>query len=103
MDQKNNKMEVIEEDKKKFKKEIIKFSFSSFICFFIDYTIYSLILVLSNNIILSNIIARIISSVTNFLINKNLVFKKKNDLKNQIIKYFSLVIIILLLNTTLLN
>lgn len=98
-----DQLEVTNKDKKKIEKEIIKFSFSSLICFLIDYTVYILVLTVSNNIILSNIIARIISSMTNFSINKNIVFKEKSNLKEQIIKYFSLVIIILLLNSTLLK
>jgi len=98
-----DQLEVTNKDKKKIEKEIIKFSFSSLICFLIDYTVYILVLTISNNIILSNIIARIISSMTNFSINKNIVFKEKSNLKEQIIKYFSLVIIILLLNSTLLK
>ena len=98
-----NQMEVIEKVKNKTEKELIKFSFSSLICFIIDFIIYSLILTISKNIILSNIVARIISSITNFSINKNIVFKEKSNLKKQILKYFSLVIIILFLNTTLLK
>ena len=98
-----DQLEVTNKDKRKIEKEIVKFSFSSLICFLIDYTVYILVLTISNNIILSNIIARIISSMTNFSINKNIVFKEKSNLKEQIIKYFSLVIIILLLNSTLLK
>ena len=98
-----NQMEVIEKVKNKTEKDLIKFSFSSLICFIIDFIIYSLILTISKNIILSNIVARIISSITNFSINKNIVFKEKSNLKKQILKYFSLVIIILFLNTTLLK
>ena len=98
-----NQLGVTNNDNKKIEKEIILFSFSSLICFFIDYTIYSLIFIQSSNIIISNIIARIISSIINFSINKNIVFKEKTNFKKQIIKYFSLVIINLLLNTTLLK
>ena len=95
-------MEVIEEDKIK-KKEIFKFSFSSLICFIIDYSCYTLLLLIFKNIILSNIIARIISSIANFLINKNMVFKSNKNIKIEIIKYYFLVIIILIINTIILK
>ena len=97
-----DQMEVIEEDKKK-GKEIFKFSFSSLISFLIDYSFYSSLLLITHNIIIANIIARIISSICNFSINKKLVFKSSKNIKDEIIKYYSLVIIILILNTIILK
>ena len=96
-----NQIKVLENNL--LKQEIIKFSCSSILCFTIDYIVYIILLTLSNNIILSNLTARFISSITNFTINKNIVFKEKKDLKKHIIKYFSLVIIIIILNTIILK
>ena len=96
-----NQIKVLENNL--LKQEIIKFSCSSILSFTIDYIVYIILLTLSNNIILSNLTARFISSITNFTINKNIVFKEKKDLKKHIIKYFSLVIIIIILNTIILK
>ena len=87
-------------DSYKIYKEIFKFSMSSFISFIIDYLLYSLFIILFNNIIISNIFARVISSITNYNINKKIVFKSNNK---SIISYFSLVVFILILNTFLLS
>lgn len=84
-------------------KEIIKFSLSSFISFIIDYLLYTIIILLSNNLILSNIIARLISSTTNYIINKKIVFRSKNKVSKSIIEYFLLAILILTINTFILD
>lgn len=84
-------------------KEIFKFISSSIICFIIDYIIFSITIIISNKLILSNIIARILSATLNFTINKHLVFKNKNKKYfYQIIRYTFLAISILVLNTTML-
>jgi len=83
--------------------KFLKFSFSSSISGLIDYFLYSLILILNNNLIIANIIARLISSIINFTINKSLVFQNSNNLFKQIIKYYTLVIIVLMINTTILS
>lgn len=84
-------------------KEIIKFSLSGIISFIVDYLLYSLFIMLMGNIILSNVFARIISATTNYTINKNIVFKCKNNTKKSFLEYALLAISILLLNTILLN
>ncbi|HEX3020984.1 MAG TPA: bifunctional glycosyltransferase family 2/GtrA family protein [Lachnospiraceae bacterium] len=90
-------------------KEILKFSLSSFASFLIDFLAFSLFLVITGSIgvqgslLISNIFARIISSSANFFINRNYVFKNGDSLVKTAIKYFSLVIAILALNTMLLT
>lgn len=84
-------------------KQIIKFSLSSFTSFIIDYSLYSILILLTNNLVLSNIISRVISSITNYTINKKIVFKNKGNTFKSACKYFLLVIVILGLNTILLN
>lgn len=49
-------------------------------------------------IFISTVIARIISSVVNFTINRKIVFQSAQSVKNSAIKYFSLVIIIMCLS-----
>lgn len=83
--------------------EIIKFSLSSFICFLIDYLFYTLFVLIFNNVIISNIFARVISSATNYTINKKYVFKNNKKGIKSILEYYLLAIIILVVNTFFLN
>lgn len=84
-------------------KELIKFSLSSLISFIIDYILYTLFILLSNKLIISNILARVISSITNYTINKKIVFKNKRKISKTIIEYIILSIFILSINTIILN
>lgn len=90
-------------------KNILKFVASSFTGFLVDYSLYTLFVILTSNlgwassIPLSNISARIISSITNYSINKKLVFKNKDSVLKTSVQYFSLVIIIMCGNTVLLT
>lgn len=89
-------------------KEIIRFSCSSLLSFLIDYgmfTIWNLIfgaLNMHQVVALSNLCARCISSVCNYTMNKKYVFKDKESIHKSAIKYFSLVVAILGMNTLLL-
>lgn len=82
-------------------KEILKFSCVSLCSFIIDYFLYVIFSLTLKNIFLSNILARMISSTFNYFMNKQLVFKGKSA--NALIKYYLLVVIILLVNTSLLK
>lgn len=90
-------------------KEIIKYCGSSLIAFGIDFAVFSLMVLLTRGvlfidyIILSNIIARIISSSVNFYINKKYVFKNKDSLIKTAVKYFALAGAILFMNTFLIK
>lgn len=72
-------------------KLFIKYIVSALSSFLLDILLFSIFLLLTKHIILSTILARILSSTYNFNINKNLIFKKST--KNSMIKYFALVII----------
>ncbi len=101
-----DQMEVIEEDKNKKSrgvKIILLYLISSLSSFLLDYFCYSLFLLTLSNLIISNILARIISSSYNFIVNKKVVFKSKNYLKKEILNYYLLVIIILMVNTLILK
>ena len=82
---------------------ISKFGLSSIISFMIDYSIFSLLSILGLNIILGNLIARIVSGTCNYLINKRYVFKSNNSFYKSMISYVSLAILIITLNTILLH
>lgn len=84
-------------------KEIFKFLMSSIISFIIDYLAYLIFIFITNNLVISNIIARIISSTCNYNINKRIVFNNKEQDHNQLLKYYVLASIILIFNTIILN
>lgn len=83
--------------------QILKFSASSFISFIIDYVLYSIFLILFDNTIVANVIARLISATANYSINRKVVFGEKGKLYKSLIKYVTLVIVNLALNTALLS
>lgn len=90
-------------DSYKVYKEIIKYILSSSSCFLIDYTFYTVFNVITNNLILSNVGARAISSVANYYINKTVVFKSKKKFYKSAPLYFGLVILVITLNTLILS
>lgn len=99
-------------------KEILKFSASSFIGFLVDYGMYALLLFLTaktagygaagaflatNSLVIANVGARIVSSVTNYTINRNLVFRSKTGVARSAVQYFMLAALILVGNTAVLG
>lgn len=84
-------------------KDILKFAGSSLIGFGVDYLIYSLLIVLTGRLTLSNIGARVVSSCVNYYINKRLVFQSDGSVLRTAAGYFSLAACILAANTLLLN
>lgn len=90
-------------DSYKIYKQIIKFSCSSLISFFIDYILYTIFMLELKNIILANILARIISGTANYILNKKVVFKSKEMMCKSLIQYIALATFILILNTVILK
>ena len=89
-------------------KEILRFSGSSLISFFVDYGFYSLFSVLTAGmgaagLTASNIAARIISASVNYTINRKFVFKSRKGIAKSAGQYFLLAAGILLGNTLMLN
>ena len=84
-------------------KEIIKFSLSGIISFLIDLILFIVFKVVLNNITIANVIARAISSTINYIINKNIVFKSNKNIAKSLLEYYGFVLLILLINTILLN
>lgn len=77
---------------------IIKFMASSFISFIVDtllFTLLGLIPALTGNILVREIIARIVSATVNFTINKNVVFKGNEKTIPALIKYIILASVVL--------
>lgn len=77
----------------------MKYIISSLSSFILDIFLFTIFIKLTNEVITSSVISRIISSIYNFLINKNLIFKNSDN--KSIIKYYLLVIIQLAISTTI--
>lgn len=80
-------------------KLFMKYIISSLSSFILDILLFTIFIKLTNEVITSSVISRIISSIYNFLINKNLIFKNSDN--KSIIKYYLLVIIQLAISTTI--
>ena len=90
-------------------KEIIKFSASSLVSFLVDYSLYSLLIIMTGglgitaSLAVSNVTARIISASVNYTINRKLVFKSEKSVWKSAIQYFMLAAAILAGNTLVLG
>lgn len=80
--------------KKWLKKYIVflKYISVSIISFLIDILFFNLFIFIIKSVFYATILARIISSFINFLLNKNAVFQNKDKNKLAIIKYYMLVV-----------
>lgn len=83
-------------------KRIFAFLFSSISAFILDYFIYWLLdkVILIPWVWLCSALARICSSIYNYFVNKNLVFKHISD-RTTMIKYFALCVFVLIANAAL--
>ncbi len=84
---------------------IIKYLFSAGSSFVIDLVCFTILCLIFKTdtvgIFASTVLARVVSSIYNYLINSRLVFQNKN--KNSVIMYFILVIIQMLVSAFLVN
>ena len=76
----------------------LRFSFLSVVTAGIDYAIFSALFLISNSILLSIVIARIVSGSFQFFMGKKWVFKSRNKLFVELIKYVLLVSILMLIS-----
>ena len=83
-------------------REILKFSASSFISFILDYSLFCLLSFLTGSLVLSNVMARLVSGTVNYTVNKRLVFRSRSGLLS-VIKYMLLAAFILVCNTFVLK
>ena len=82
-------------------KQFFKFIIASFSSFLVDYGCFALFFMFMDKIY-ANILARVISSIFNFTLNRNIVFKDKGNVFIAVLKYYLLAAFILLCNTLLL-
>lgn len=90
-------------DSCKIYKEILKFSASSLTSFCLDYGLYSILSMLTSNILVSNIGARLVSASVNYTMNRRLVFKSDSHIAQSAIQYALLAGVILIGNTFVLS
>ena len=76
---------------------ILKFSLSSLSCGIIDIILFFILNWLTSNLLFSVVGARIISSISNYLVNRKLVFKADSGYKTMM-KYYGLAVALLVLN-----
>lgn len=84
-------------------KEILKFSASSLMCFGIDYVLFCILSIITGSAVISNVSARVVSAITNYEINRNMVFKSSTPVKTSALRYFLLAVFILFCNTGMLT
>ncbi len=84
-------------------KEIIKFSASSLAGFLVDYVTYGLLLLITGNLVASNVGARTVSATVNYTLNRRFVFKSHDKVLKSAFSYFLLAAGILLGNTLVLR
>lgn len=90
-------------------KEILKFSAASLVSFFLDYSLYCLLTLLTSGygkslcIGISNVGARMVSASVNYTLNRSLVFQSRAPVGSSAVQYAGLAAAILAGNTVLLN
>lgn len=84
-------------------KNVLKFSLSSIISFIIDYSFFTIFSLFISNLSICNVLARIISATFNFTMNRKYVFNSNNSLYKSSLSYLFLAIMVIILNTILLN
>jgi putative flippase GtrA len=66
---------------------LIRFSFSSIFASLIDFIIFAITYSVSADILISFIVARVISGTINFIVNRRLVFQSAENITGAVIKY----------------
>ena len=84
-------------------KEILKFSASSLTSFLVDYGLFCLLSVITGQLVLANVTARIVSASFNYTMNKYLVFGHRGKTAQSAASYFLLAALLLILNTGILR
>ena len=70
--------------------EAVRFSASSFVSYLVDYGVYTLLVLLTGEVVLSNVISRTVGSTINFFINRFIVFKNKDSMWKAALKFLLL-------------
>jgi glycosyltransferase involved in cell wall biosynthesis len=79
----------------------LRFATASIVATAIDYIVFMMAYLITGQIFLSESAARVVAGTYNFRFNKKMVFKSKSDWKNELLKYVTLVSILLLISYSL--
>ncbi|WP_426764207.1 GtrA family protein [Pseudarthrobacter sp. 1G09] len=84
---------------------LLKFLGSSFTAFLVDTTVFLLLTVLVDSLLLAVLGARAVSSAVNFLVNRHVVFEhgRQRPARSVGVRYFSLVAVLLVANVALIR
>ncbi|MBR1559235.1 MAG: bifunctional glycosyltransferase family 2/GtrA family protein [Clostridia bacterium] len=81
---------------------ILKFAASSLLAFIVDAVMVLVMMaVTGGNVRLSQVVARVVSSTVNFIVNKKVVYQSKQDWLPELLKYAALAIVNLAINLLL--
>ncbi len=83
--------------------EAVRFSASSFVSYLMDYGVYTLLVLLTGQVVMSNVISRTVGSTINFFINRFIVFKNKDSLWKAALKFAVLQACIVFCNSMVLR
>ena len=90
-------------DSFKIYREILRFSASSLLSFFIDYGLFCALMGLTGMTVLSNVLARTVSASVNFSLNRSFVFGSRAHILRSAVRYFLLAVVVLIFNTCILR
>lgn len=83
---------------------IVRFSMSSILCGILDFALLFIMKAISGNLLLSVITARVISSLSNYMLNKHLVFRHGSGKQlASLLQYYLLAAFILVMNYLLIS
>lgn len=82
---------------------LFKYVGSSFVSFIVDYISFIVIMLFTNQLIFSNVSARVISATVNYNLNRKYVFNSTGHLIESLSKYALLCIFILIMNSIILD
>lgn len=78
--------------------QFFKFAGASIISFAVDYLLAILLYNWTKNTVLAAYLARAVSSIINFFLNRQLVFKKDPDNRYAVVKYFALALAVIVID-----
>lgn len=84
-------------------KQILKFTASSILSFFLDLSLFELFSGFLGDVVFANVSARVFSGLFNYGMNRNVVFQDEEDQARTLLKYFCLAVMILIVNTVILS
>jgi putative flippase GtrA len=83
-------------------REILRYSLSSFASFVVDYALFCLLVSVVGSPLVANVVARLVSASTNYVINRKFVFRSGEPVGGSLARYAMLACAVLACNTVIL-